>query len=61
MFTGMHLVLYSLSVLTASSNGKRIQRNAFIVASQTGFYILAIVLNAMGKNRCWIMIIRLYL
>jgi hypothetical protein len=61
MFIDMHLVLYSLSVLTASSNGKHIQRNAFIAASQTGSYILAIVLNATGRNKCWIMIIRLYL
>jgi hypothetical protein len=48
MSTDMHLVLYILSVRTASLNGKRAQKNALFVQIQLASFIQGFAHNAMG-------------
>jgi hypothetical protein len=48
MFTDMHLVLYILSVLTVSLNGKRAQKNALYVQIRLDSFIQDSAHNAMG-------------
>jgi hypothetical protein len=48
MFIDMHLVLYILSVLTASLNGKHDQRNALFVQIRLDSFIQGFAHNAMG-------------
>jgi hypothetical protein len=48
MFTDMHLVLYILSVLTVSLNGKHAPKNARYVLIRLDSFIQGSVHNAMG-------------
>jgi hypothetical protein len=48
MFIDMHLVLYILSVRTASLNGKHAQRNALYVQTRLDSFIQGSVHNVMG-------------
>jgi hypothetical protein len=48
MFIDMHLVLYTLSVRTASLNGKHAQKNALNVQTQLDSFIQGSAHNAMG-------------
>jgi hypothetical protein len=50
MFTDMHLVLYILSVLTVSLNGKRAQKNALYVQIRLASFILDSAHNVTEIN-----------